>query len=383
LFRLGLIVNPLAGIGGPLGLKGSDGQTTIRKAMARGGVSHAPERARAALDVIEPLKERIEIVCFAGDMGGNIVSALGFMAQVIGLSNDESSAEDTIRAAKAIQSFGVDLLVFAGGDGTARDIFQAIGSEFPVLGIPAGVKMHSGVYAVSPQAAGEIVRRLVGGKLVDIGLAEVRDIDEQAFREGVVKARYYGELLVPREGHFLQQVKSSGREVEELVLQDIAADVVETMEGDCLYLIGPGTTTRAIMEDLGIANSLLGVDAILDNRLLGQDLAEKDILKLLGNHDGPVKIIITMIGGQGHIVGRGNQQLSPDILRKVGMENIMIIATKTKITELEGRPLLVDSNDPVLDKEFSGYRKIITGYHDAIMYPVGLESVDGLLDETN
>ena len=301
---------------------------------------------------------------------------------MVGFAKGLTTAADTIRAAQIIQNAGVDLLIFVGGDGTARDIFQALGADFPVLGIPSGVKMHSGVYAVSPQAAGEIIRRLVCGKLVDIGVAEVKDIDEQAFREGVVKAKYYGELLVPREGHFLQQVKSSGREVEALVLQDIAADIVESMDENCLYLIGPGTTTRAIMDELGLPNSLLGVDAILNNQLLGSDLSEKNIIELLTSHSGAAKMIITLIGGQGHIIGRGNQQFSPAIIRRIGLDNIIVIATKTKITELQGRPLMVDSNDPELDKDFSGFRQVITGYHNAIMYPVGLDRDDAILEES-
>lgn len=382
LFRLGLIVNPLAGIGGPLALKGSDGASIVRKALAEGGVSRAPQRAMQALQIVEPLADTIKVICFDGEMGGGIVKKLGLPLEVVGYAKGVTSAEDTIRAAQTIKSAGADLLVFVGGDGTARDICQAIGSDFPVLGIPSGVKMHSGVYAVSPQAAGEIIRCLVSGKLVDIGLAEVRDIDEQAFRDGVVRAKYYGELLVPREGHFLQQVKSSGREVEALVLQDIAADLVESMEEDCLYLIGPGTTTRAVMEELGIPNSLLGVDAILNKRLLGTDLAEKNIVELLASHIGSAKMIITLIGGQGHIIGRGNQQFSPDVIRQIGLDNIIVIATKTKITELQGRPLMVDSNDASLDKAFTGFRQVITGYHDVIMYPVGLGCDDVILEES-
>ena len=382
MFRLGLIINPLAGIGGPLALKGSDGESIVRKALDSGAVSRAPQRAVHALEVLKSLIDKIEILCFDGEMGGDVARGLGFQYEVVGFAKGLTTAADTIRAAQIIQNAGVDLLIFVGGDGTARDIFQALGADFPVLGIPSGVKMHSGVYAVSPQAAGEIIRRLVCGKLVDIGVAEVKDIDEQAFREGVVKAKYYGELLVPREGHFLQQVKSSGREVEALVLQDIAADIVESMDENCLYLIGPGTTTRAIMDELGLPNSLLGVDAILNNQLLGSDLSEKNIIELLTSHSGAAKMIITLIGGQGHIIGRGNQQFSPAIIRRIGLDNIIVIATKTKITELQGRPLMVDSNDPELDKDFSGFRQVITGYHNAIMYPVGLDRDDAILEES-
>ena len=373
MLTLGLIVNPLSGIGGPLALKGSDGHDIVRQAQQRGGELRAEKRALQALEVIAAYTEVCQILCFDGDMGANAAKAAGLPVKVVGRARyPQSRAEDTIAAAKQLRDSKVDLVLFAGGDGTARDIHQALGESFPVLGIPAGVKMHSGVYAVSPQAAGEIVRCLLLGQLVDVGLAEVRDIDEQAFREGRVKTRFYGELLVPQEGRFLQHVKSSGREVETLVLHDIATDIVESMDDNELYLIGPGTTPAAIMEELGLANSLLGVDAVRGGVLLGSDLDETGLLEILNKHHGKSHIVITAIGGQGHILGRGNQQISPKVLRAVGVDNIIIVATKTKITALQGRPLLVDSNDPELDSALSGLVRIVTGYHDAIIYPLGL-----------
>ena len=210
---------------------------------------------------------------------------------------------------------------------------------------------------------------MISGQLVDVGLAEVRDIDEEAFRAGVVKAKFCGELMVPRQGQFLQHVKSGGREVEALVLQDIAAGIIEGMvEG--LYIIGPGSTTKSVMDELSLNNTLLGVDAVYDGELVGQDLSEQQILDLLDQYPGEAHVVVTAIGGQGHILGRGNQQISPEVLRRVGLNNLIVIATKTKITELAGRPLLVDTSDPCLDKALSGHRKVITGYHDAILYPV-------------
>ena len=371
MFTLGLIINPLAGIGGPLALKGSDGAAIVAEAHSRGASPRAPQRAIEALQAIAAPSE-IRVVGFAGAMGADIAQAAGLPFETIGAASSPSSAADTIAAARALTKQGVDLILFAGGDGTARDIFEAVGTNYPVLGIPAGVKMHSGVYAVSPQAAGEIVKLLITGQLVDIGLAEVRDIDEEHFRQGVVSSRFYGELLVPRQGRFLQQVKSSGREVEELVLQDIAADIIESMEDDCLYLIGPGTTPGAVTQELGLANTLLGFDAVLNRQLLAADLDEHTMFQLVQQHQPAVKVLITATGGQGHIIGRGNQQLSPRIIRAIGLDNLIILATKTKITELQGRPLQVDSNDAELDRALSGYRQVITGYHDAIIYPVGL-----------
>ncbi len=373
-FRLGIIVNPLAGIGGAVGLKGSDGEAIVEEAAARGATRRAGERTTRALKALQPVADRVEIRTYAGAMGETPVRDAGLDCQLVGEGGEPSRPADTRAAAQALQAAGMDLIVFAGGDGTARDMFSALGDTVPVLGIPAGVKMHSGVYAVSPEAAGELLYKLVVGGLVDIGLAEVRDIDEEAFRQGRVRSQFYGELLVPREGRFLQATKSSGREVEELVVQDIGADLAEDMEPGCLYLVGPGTTPSGLMAELGLDNSLLGVDAVCDGEQVGKDLNEAAILSLLADY-AEARIVVTAIGGQGHIFGRGNQQFSPAVIRGVGIDNIILVATKTKITQLQGRPLLTDTGDPALDRALTGYRQVVTGYHDAIMYPVG--RVDG------
>lgn len=230
--------------------------------------------------------------------------------------------------------------------------------------------MHSACFAISPRAAGEVLRRLLAGELVDLHEHEVRDIDEKSFREGRVSTRYYGELLVPEEGHFLQAVKNAGREVEELAVADIAADVVEELDADTLYIIGPGSTTLAILNELGCEGTLLGVDLLHDGELIAKDVSAAQIEQALAHHEGPARIVLTAIGGQGHLIGRGNQQFSPAVLRAVGRDNLIVVATKTKITELDGRPLLVDSGDPELDENWSGFIRVITGYRDAILYPL-------------
>lgn len=373
MFRLGLIINPLAGLGGPAGLKGSDGAETAAEALRRGSEPRAPQRAERALQVVAQQldPELISLLTCPGEMGETVARSCGFSPKLIGELHTATTAEDTESAAAAMVEMGVDLLLFVGGDGTARNICNAVPAGQPVLGIPAGVKMQSGVYAVTPEAAGELIVRLVRGELVDIRQQEVRDIDEEALRQGRVKSRYYGELLVPQEGRFMQQVKSGGREVEELVLQDIAETLLEEMEDDCLYIIGPGSTTAGIMAVMGVENTLLGVDLVRDRQLLAADVSAADIRQVLESQDGPVKIVITPIGGQGILLGRGNQQLTPEIIRRAGRDNLLVVATKTKITGLGGRPLLVDSNDPLLDQALAGYLPVLTGYRDRILYPVG------------
>ncbi len=369
MLKIGLLVNPYAGLGGPVGLKGSDGADIRDEALKRGARPRAIERAHRALAAL--VGADIEIVCWEGAMGSAALEGLELDWQSCGKPNAEpTTAEDTARAAQAIAAQQPDVLVFAGGDGTARDILDAVGDRVAALGIPSGVKMHSAVYAVSPEAAGELLKRLASAGLVNVELREVRDIDEDAFRQGVVKARFYGELLTPEEGHFLQRTKVAGVESEALVAEDIAADIVESLVPGRIYLMGPGSTTAAIMAELGLPNTLLGVDAFCDGELLLSDAGEAELLTLLEREAKPAEIIVTAIGGQGHVFGRGNQQFSPAVLRTVGLDNITIVAGKGKIKGLNGEPLLVDTNDPALDAELCGYRKVVTGYHDAILYPV-------------
>jgi predicted polyphosphate/ATP-dependent NAD kinase len=192
MFRLGLVINPLAGIGGPLALKGSDGRALVAEALAQGAELRAPARAVMALEPLLPVAAKLQVLGFSGAMAEDAVLAVGLPFVAIGTASGQpSTAEDTIAAAQRLKAEAVDLLLFVGGDGTARDIAQAVGSDFPVLGVPAGVKMHSGVYAVSPASAGEITLGLVNKQLIDISLSEVRDIDEVAFRQGRVRSRFY------------------------------------------------------------------------------------------------------------------------------------------------------------------------------------------------
>ncbi|WP_237061837.1 ATP-NAD kinase family protein [Microbulbifer zhoushanensis] len=369
--KLGLVINPWAGVGGPAGLKGSDGAETVQQALEAGVEPQAQKRAATALAGLADFRDRLEILCFANDMGETVARDAGLSVTVVGeAASEPTTPADSERAAQVIRDSGADLVVFVGGDGTARNMVNALGDDFPVLGIPAGVKMHSACFAISPRAGAEVLRRLMAGQLVDLREREVRDIDEKSFREGRVSTRHYGELLVPEEGHFLQAVKNAGREVEELAVADVAADVVEDLDPETLYIVGPGSTTLAILDEVGCDGTLLGVDLLLDGALVAEDIGAAEIEAAIEGHQGPVKIILTAIGGQGHLIGRGNQQFSPAVLRAVGRDNLIVVATKTKITELGGRPLLVDSGDAGLDEQWSGFIRVITGYRDAILYPL-------------
>ncbi|GAB0110756.1 ATP-NAD kinase family protein [Pseudoalteromonas distincta] len=373
-FKLGLIVNPVAGLGGTVALKGSDGAHTAAKAIELGAEPKANSRTKAALEVLLPYKERLIIYTVNGDMGEQTVKALGFNVEVVYNTAAITTPDDTEQAAKVLKDFGVDLVLFAGGDGTARNICHAIEDTIPVLGIPAGCKIHSGVYAITPKAAGRVVEMLVKGELVTLADADVMDIDEDAFRQGTVKAKRYGEMQTPSEVRYMQAVKNGGKETDELVLADIAAHVVSQMDEDTFYIMGSGSTVEAIMEEMGLENTLLGVDLIKDQTLVAQDLTAKQLLEL--THDQSAKLVITLIGGQGHIFGRGNQQLSPVLIRAIGKENIIVVATKTKLQALNGRPLICDTGDGELDDELTGYIKVTTGFNDHIMYAVGHHNIE-------
>ncbi len=367
--KLGLIVNPVAGLGGRVGLKGSDGAAIQQQARALGATPQAQQRAVQALTKLKPLIGEIELVAYPGEMGAEAAHAAGFEPAVIGaIKPGETTPADTQQAAKEMLAQGVELLLFAGGDGTARDIYQAVEDRLPVLGIPAGVKIHSAVYAANPAAAGELAALYLQGQVASLRESEVMDLDEAAFREGVVSARLYGYLRIPFQRRYVQSLKSANPASERATLQAIADHVIDLMAPDWLYIVGPGSTTRLIVERLDLKKTLLGVDVVLNKQLVAADVGEAELLKLI--EDRPAKIVITLIGGQGYLFGRGNQQLSPAVIRRVGRENIIVISTPEKIYALEGRPLLVDTGDPALDELLSGYVKIVIGYRHTMVYRV-------------
>jgi len=369
MLRIGVIINPVAGIGGPTALKGSDGVEIQRIAELRGAVPSAGERVRAAFAPLLLREADMALVTWGGIMGANVLEGLGFTVNVLGTPASPSTASDTRAAARTMLAQGIDLLVFAGGDGTARDLAEVLPHELPVIGIPAGVKMHSAVFAITPQDASEVIVRLLDGGLVAADTAEVRDIDETALRDGRVATRYYGELSVPRVGGYLQHVKTSGREVEELVLTEIAEAIAERVAGFRGWLLlGPGSTLAAIKRRLGINGTLLGFDLLRDGRLF---LADADARSLEQYVDRDTVIVLSFTRSQGFLIGRGNQQLTLPILRLVAKMNIWIVGSRTKLLSLEGRPLLVDTGAPDVDNLLRGIVEITAGYADTLFYRVG------------
>ncbi|NIR86659.1 ATP-NAD kinase family protein [Candidatus Bathyarchaeota archaeon] len=356
-------------MGGRVGLKGSDGQEILKRAIELGAVPTSPSRAVEALSRIAPIKDEIELITYPYDMGEDEARECGFNPLVIGsIAKGRTTSADTENAAREMLKLEVDLILFAGGDGTARDIYEAVGEKVPVLGIPTGVKIHSSVFTINPRSAGDLAVLYLQGKPTAVREAEVMDIDEQAFREDRVSARLYGYLRVPYEKTLVQSSKVASVAGEEFLREAIARDVIENMQDDYIYIIGPGTTTKPVLEKLGLKKTLLGVDVMHKGKLVASDVNETQLLKLIEGKKA--KIVVTVIGGQGFIFGRGNQQISPEVIRRVRRNNLIVVATPNKLASLKGGPLLVDTGDEEVDKMLSGYVKVITGYGKRVMYRV-------------
>ena len=369
-FRLGVVINPFAGIGGAMALKGSDGEAIRQQALAAGATKLANDKMARALTKLTAFSN-LSVFTASGEMGEHCCAALGLEHQVIYTSQSaETTPEDTENAVRELVNQGVDLILFAGGDGTARNVCSIVADRVPVLGVPAGVKIHSGVYAVTPSTAGDVVAKMLTGELVSVRQAEVRDIDESAFRQGKVRAQHYGEMQVPDELTYVQSVKMGGREDESMVINEIAEYVSEIIADDDehLYVMGSGSTVGEVMARLGLTNTLLGVDVVKKGEVIAADVTAPQLQELVSQ--SPARLVITAIGGQGHVFGRGNQQLSPDVLRAIGRDNIWIAATKQKLQQLDGRPLRSDTGDEDLDSELAGIIAVITGYDDRVYYPL-------------
>jgi len=358
---LGLVVNPIAGMGGAVGLKGTDGKETLEKAIGLGAKHVAYDRAARFLRGLKSADVGLNLLVGAGKMGESEAKRTSLPFKAIGERKRETTAEDTKKVAKSMIDEKADVLAFCGGDGTARDLLDAVNGTIPVLGIPTGVKMHSAVFAVSPESAARILIGFLSGNL-PLREAEVMDIDEEVFREGRLSAKLYGYLLVPYEPNLIQAVKMASP-VSEIEIQNqaaIAIYLIEEMKPDIVYVVGPGTTTRIIGDLLDEKKTLLGVDLFYNKRIIASDVSEREILEEIKGREA--KIIVTPIGGQGFILGRGNQQISASVIKKVGIRNLIVVATKRKLNEL--RCLRVDTGDPDLDKRLQGHIRVITDYRE-------------------
>lgn len=366
--EIGLIVNPIAGMGGKVGLKGTDGDGTVVQALRLGARPLAGERAARALARLVP--DGVTIAAARGAMGGDCARAAGLAVSELTIpAGEDTSADDTRLAAKALMAQGVDLMLFAGGDGTARDIFDIVGSNVPMLGIPTGVKMHSGVFATSPAAAGQVAGLFSAGDAsVRFREAEVMDIDETALRDGRIAGRLYGYARVPYERGLVQNCKAGASLSDEEALDALSRRIVTEMEPGRLYVIGCGTTTRRVKRVLGFEGTLLGIDVVLDRRPIATDVSEERLLRLAAGQ--PATVIVSVTGGQGYLFGRGNQQISAEVLKAVGLDNVMVMTGTSKLLSLDPPCLRVDTGDEAVDRALAGYRPVHTAPGQTMMMRV-------------
>jgi predicted polyphosphate/ATP-dependent NAD kinase len=369
--RIGLVVNPVAGIGGRYALKGSDDPGLVDAVRDRGAAPVSPGRALAALRVLAPAAGELELLTWAGAMGEDEAREAGLEPQVLGGTPGGTTAADTREAARALSGAGVHLLLFAGGDGTAVDVLSAVGTDVLLLGIPAGVKMHSAVFAVNPGSAGRLALTCARGGVRQIADAEVMDMDEDALRAGSISPRLHGFARVPVEPGLVQGGKARSAESDRAAQASIAAHVIDRVLDGRLCLVGPGTTTRAILTALRLEKTVLGVDVLRGRELVQADADEERLLELLEPvPPGGARVLVTPVGGQGFLLGRGNQQLSPRVLERVGPENVVVVATEAKLAALGARPLLVDTGDEAMDARLAGHVRVVVGYDREVVYRV-------------
>ena len=367
---IGLIINPISGMGGSLGYKGTDGADILKKIYSTGAKPISGVRTSQALKEFSHLKNNIVLLTCPNEMGENIALKSGFDVLVLDdIQTKNTTSNDTIIAAKKMKERNVDLILFAGGDGTARNICSSIDISIPVLGIPTGVKMHSGVFGITPSNSGTIASDFIQGKL-KTSLMEVLDIDEKSFRKNILLTKFYGYLKVPVENELMQGVKGQSLTTETDAVDGIAYDIVSNLKNDCLYVVGPGTTTVAIMEKLNLKSTLLGVDIVYDKKLIALDVNENQLLGIIKKFNCQTKILVSIIGNQGFVFGRGNQQISSTIIDLVGVDNIIILATENKLSSLNGKPLLVDTGNKKIDDKLRGYVKIRSGVNKIFVYKI-------------
>jgi len=361
--QLGLIINPIAGMGGKVGLKGTDGKETLEKAIQKGAQPKAQNRARQALESLG--NTDATWLTFSGAMGEDTLKQLGYSHRVIGTPGNPTSANDTRKAAAQMAELGVDLLLFVGGDGTAVDIIETIDMKIPVLGVPSGVKMYSGVFAATPLKAGQIARDYLRGE-TSLAEREVMDIDEESYRMGRLDAELKGFARTPYKARLLLSEKHTAGGIDEDIMKEgLAESIVDEMKKDALYILGPGTTVAAISKILGQEKTILGVDLVRNGVNVATDVDEATILANLGEEN---YIIVSPLGGQGSIIGRGNQQISSQVIHRVGVDHLTVISTPVKLQEL--KTLAVDTGDPELDEELRGYRRVVMSRHEAKLMKV-------------
>ena len=376
--RLGLIINPIAGMGGSVGLKGTDGDL-VAKAQAMGAAPVAWVRAVIALTQLTEFRKELLVLTCSGDMGATAVEIAGLSSRIVSrVGRAGTTAEDTRAAANAILEYRPVLFLFVGGDGTARDVSEVVGKALPILGVPSGVKMHSAVFAATARAAGEVTRRYLLANDRESLLRDGEIMDRETLNAGgeSLSPKLFGMVRTPQVTFLVPGAKSSSPVTEQAVLAGAIHRVSETVGDERVSLIGPGSTMQALKRQLGFEGTPLGVDAVTDGRCLTKDVNEQGILELIGNR--PARIVVSIVGGQGFLFGRGNQQLSARVIRAVGTDNIVAVSSLEKLTTLFGNCLLVDTGDEDLDNSLAGHLPVIVSSTRTVMMPVRNASLEAV-----
>lgn len=364
--KVGLIVNPVAGMGGRVGLKGTDG--VYEKAVKLGATPISPIKVNEMFDKFNSIfskGDNIQWYTIKGCMGSDHLDKVDIKdyETIYVPKIGKTSSEDTKNACKILNNKKVDLILFCGGDGTARDIFEIIGNKIPILGIPSGVKMHSGAFGINTGATAKILNDFVKKNLT-IGDIEIMDLDEDLYRKGEWNIKLFGVAKGIVEPSYIQVGKSTFDTIsDEEIKEELSEHIIEEIENhpEFLYFFGSGGTIEYIAHKLNLDNTLLGIDAVYNKKIIGRDLNEKKILQLLAKYK-KTKLILSPIGAQGFILGRGNLQLSPEVIKKIGIDNLIVISTPSK---LASTPIIrVDTGDGELDKQFAdlNYILVVTGY---------------------
>ena len=366
--RIGIIVNPDAGLGGRLGFKGSDGRA--KEAREAGAIDRAGPRMQQCISNFKELLDSSlnrmgvspTIVAWSGRMGGDWLD--GFEYEQRKESPTESTAQDTSNLVHDLLKAEVDVILYAGGDGTTRDIVNALnGNETPLIGVPGGVKMHSGCFATTPKASAEVLLAFLQGDLM-VAITEVMDLDEEIYQKGEWKVRMYGEAWTPSSPRFMQGAKEQvERASESETIEGLANHIGNLIEDEpeLMVIWGSGGTLRRMGEHLDVELTLLGID-IQHRGVIHSDLNEQQLLHHLKEYEGPRLLLLSPMGGQGFLIGRGNLQLSPDVLRAIGFQSILGVATPSKLLGLSS--VRIDTGDPSLDEEYQQRRfiKLLQGY---------------------
>ncbi len=374
--RIGFIINPIAGMGGRVGLKGTDGVVTA--ALELGAAPVAAGKAAQMLCRLQELiaqEERclmIQWLTSSGQMGEMALRSAGFKnIAVVHHAKACPQANDTIAGTRAFLDAGVELIIFCGGDGTARDIAAVTKKDIPILGIPSGVKMYSGVFGVTAPQSAEIVLGFLSGN-VPLATVDVVDLDEARYRKGEWVVRLYHSVKTPFEPSRTQLAKALVVETGDAAAKVEIAEELQALisaDADTVFLLGPGSTVQAVAEALGIRKTLLGIDAVLGDNLVGSDLNEAGLLSLCERHP-KLRLVVSPIGAQGFLLGRGNLQISPDVIRRIGSASLLVVATPAKLARTPC--LRFDTGELELDAEFTGtgYVSVIIGRRRRRLVPV-------------